>query len=314
MTAGGAASDTAPPRHEDAALARLKKKVSGKASDWLLPLLQRAGREYVGGETLDDAVIVARHLAAQGFPCTLGFWDTPAYAPGQVAEIYSQTIEQAAGFEDSYVSIKPPALRFDADVAAALARAAETRELRLHCDSHGPEVADQAQQMIDGMLKRVPGCQVGTTLPGRWQRSLADADRAVAQGLAVRVVKGQWPDPADPGRDLRSGFLEVIERLAGRARLVAVASHDAAVVEQAVARLRAAGTPFELELIHGVPKARILDWAAAERIPVRIYVPFGKGFIPNAIRVLRRNPRLAWRMLGGLFAPRRSAKAASGRA
>jgi proline dehydrogenase len=108
------------------------------------------------------------------------------------------------------------------------------------------------------------------------------------------VVKGQWPDPEEPGRDPSAGYLEVIGRLAGRARHVGVATHDVPLAAEAIARLRATNTPFELELLYGMPMARA---------PVRIYVPFGKGFIPSAVGVLRRNPRLAWLVLKDLVTP-----------
>jgi proline dehydrogenase len=119
----------------------------------------------------------------------------------------------------------------------------------------------------------------------------------VDRGLAVRVVKGQWPDPADPHRDPRAGLLEVVDRLAGRGRHVRVASHDVPLAAEAVRRLRRAGTPCELELLYGMPLTRSLRWADASGVPVRIYVPYGRGYTPYAVAQLRRNPRLLWRLL-----------------
>lgn len=288
-------SDTAPPKSADPMLAALKKGISNQASNWLLPLVQRVARDHIGGETLDDAMSVARRLAREGYPNTLGFWDTPDYTMHQVANIYLQSIKSAAAnFEDSYISIKPPALGFDPELAAGLAIAAGSHGIRLHCDSHGPDMADRSCTLIDAMRSRHPSGKFGTTLPGRWRRSLSDADWAIERDVFVRVVKGQWPDLADPGRDLRAGFLEVVDRLAGRARHVAVASHDALLVAEAVSRLRAAGTSCDVEVIHGGPKAAALHWARENRVGVRVYVAYGKGFIPNALRALRRNPRLAW--------------------
>jgi proline dehydrogenase len=201
---------------------------------------------------------------------------------------------------DTYLSIKPPALRFDRGLTAALGRAARTTRMRVHCDSHGPDVAEASHAMEQAMLANLDAASLSTTLPGRWSRSLTDADWAIERGLRVRVVKGQWPDPDDLGRDMSAGYLEVIDRLAGRARLVGVATHDVPLAAEAIARLRARGTPFELELLYGMPMASSLRWAKDERAAVRIYVPFGKGFIPSAVGVLRRNPRLAWLMLKDL--------------
>ena len=281
----------------------LKWRARGIAASWILPLMQRAARAYVGGETLDDALSVAQRLAAERLPGTLGFWNLENAGARQVADEYLAAIERLAGAGlDSYLSIKPPALRFDSELASELAAAARARGIRLHCDSHGPEVADPSCAMMETMQKHLSVGDLSTTLPGRWSRSLSDADWAIERGFKVRVVKGQWPDPADPQRDMRVGFLEVIDRLVGRARHVAVASHDVPLAAEAVARLRAAGTSCEIELLFGLPITQSLCWARQNGVGVRIYVPYGKGYVPHAINQLRRNPRLAWWILKDLVA------------
>jgi proline dehydrogenase len=299
-------ADTGPPVDAPSvsALSRFRASASATVSAAIMPLMQRAGRAYMGGETVDDALTIARRLNEEGFPTTLGFWDTKEYSAQQVTEICIGAIQSIVDSGlDSYLSIKPPALRFDRALSAAVARVAHAHRVRVHCDSHGPEVATASHTMEQSMLDHLGARSLGTTLPGRWSRSLGDADRAIEQGLRARVVKGQWPDPEEPGRDPSAGYLEVIGRLAGRARHVGVATHDVPLAAEAIARLRATNTPFELELLYGMPMAPSLRWAEAERAPVRIYVPFGKGFIPSAVGVLRRNPRLAWLVLKDLVTP-----------
>ena len=147
-----------------------------------------------------------------------------------MAGVYLTAIEQLAGSDD-YLSIKLPALRFSSVLTASVAAAAKARGVRLHCDSHDIETSPQMQRLVDEIQGQ--GVTVSYTLPGRWSRSLDDADWAAERGLTVRVVKGQWADPADPNRDLRAGFLEVVERLAGKPSHVAVASHDVPLAAQA---------------------------------------------------------------------------------
>jgi len=291
----GAFNTGAPEEHAQSALNALKAGVSRRLSDLVTPLVSRIAKDYVGGETVDDALCVARRLAVQNVPSTLGFWDTSDYSQRQVADIYLAAVKNlSASGLDSYVSIKPPALRFGSDVAVELAAVAKSSGVRLHCDSHGPEVVEHSHTMLQAMLDRVgPDC-LGTTIPGRWSRSISDADWANERRLNVRVVKGQWPDPENPQADMREGFLRVIERLAGRARHVAVATHDMQLAADAVERLRAAGTSCELEQIFGLNSIQSLRWARQNGIGLRIYIPFGKGYIPNAMRLMRRNPRLAW--------------------
>jgi proline dehydrogenase len=294
---------TAPP---PGAPHPLRSVVRRAASACLLPLLQRGARAWIGGASLEDGLAVARRLADEGRPSTIGLWDTPEYSARQVAgEVLAGIDALATDRLDAYLSIKPPALRFDGALAVELASAARARGVSLHVDSHAPEGADASNALVDAMRSAVPGRQLGTTLPGRWARSASDAGWAVDRELAVRVVKGQWPDPADPDRDPRAGFLEIVDRLAGRARQVRVATHDVPLAAEAIRRLRRAGTPCELELLHGVATARSLRWADASDVPVRIYVPYGKGYTPHAIAQLRRDPRLLWWALRELLPARR---------
>jgi proline dehydrogenase len=297
--------DTSPPdeTHGEPALRRFKSKAVSKVSALMLPIMRRAARSYVGGDTVQDALFIARRLAEDSLPNTLGFWDTTDYSAQQVMDTYLESVDAlAASGLDSYLSIKPPALRFDAKLATQLATVAKARGVRIHCDSHGPEVADSSHEMEQGMLARLGAENLSTTLPGRWLRSLPDADWAVERGIRARVVKGQWADPAAPDRDMRDGYFEVIERLAGRARHVGVATHDVPLAAKSIERLRAAGTPYELELLYGMPMTEALAWAKENSAPVRVYVPYGRGFIPSALGVLKRNPHLAWLMLKDLFA------------
>ena len=108
-------------------------------------------------------------------------------------------------------------------------------------------------------------------------------------------MKGRWPDHGSPEVDPRAGFLTLVDRLAGRARRVAVATHDEALARAALQRLRAAGTPCELELLFGLPAAAAAGAADELSVPVRVYVPYGHAMLPYRIPDARRDARiLGW--------------------
>jgi hypothetical protein len=69
----------------------------------------------------------------------------------------------------------------------------------------------------------------------------------------------------------------VIDRLAGRAGQVAVATHDPVLAAEALGRLVAAGTPCELELLYGLAAGPVLAATRELGVPVRYYVPWGRG-------------------------------------
>jgi proline dehydrogenase len=258
-------------------------------------MARRAARAYIAGPELSDALKVSQRLDAAGFASTICYWDGPGDTPARTAAEYSRTLDGIEGRPlDCYVSVKAPALAFDANLFAGVFERARHTGRKIHFDSLAPETADQTFGVLAAALSYGSG---GCTLPGRWRRSFQDAERAVEMGASVRVVKGQWPDTQHPETDPSKGFLAVVSRLAGRARHVGVATHDPAVAQDALQLLQWRGTPCELELLFGLPVDHMLPIAQRMGVPVRFYVPYGVAWLPYAIRQVRRNPRILLWML-----------------
>ncbi len=276
-------------------------------SKCLRPLAARAAKAYIAGEELDDALAVADRLAEHGLGATLGYWDGLEESPRAIADQYLAAAGALAGRPHSYLSIKVPSLGYSEKLLAEVADAAVRGRVRVHFDALAPETADRSRRLAERLIER--GVEVSYTLPGRWRRSVEDAAWAAERGVVVRVVKGQWPDADDPRRDLRSGFLEVVDALAGRASHVALASHDVPLVAQAVARLHRCDTSCGLELLYGLPMRDSLALADELSLGVHVYVPYGKAYLPYALSRMRTNPRIAWWLLRDLLVGRQGLEA-----
>lgn len=256
-------------------------------------LAARAARSYVAGPHLSDAIGVASALEREGMSSTIAYWNDVGDDPAEVCSAYLSAIDGAgdAGL-DTYVSIKAPALSMSETFTDQLAARCRDRRIGLHFDSLALEHQSRTFELIERL--GATGITLGCTLPGRFGRSREDAERAVAQRLRVRIVKGQWEDPQDPIAP-RDGFMALVDRLAGRAAHVAVATHEPGLAETALTRLSASGTPGELELLFGLPMRAVVDVARRLKVPVRVYVPYGHAWLPYALSSVRRNPRvLRW--------------------
>ena len=271
----------------------------------LRPLAARAARAYVAGDRLEDALRVGDRLGKRGLGMTAGYWDCPNDSPRTVADKYLNAIDALADRQHAYVSIKIPTLDYSRELSSEVVDRAAKRRVRVHFDALGPDTADRSRALFDRLLDR--GAELSYTLPGRWARSVHDAAWASERGIVVRVVKGQWADPEDPGRDPREGYLKVIDALAGRAGHVAVASHDTRLVEAACHRLRGAGTSCELELLYGLPMRRSLAQADALSLGVHVYVPYGASYLPYALSHVGSNPRMLWWLVCDWFSAEQSA-------
>lgn len=261
-----------------------------------MPLAHFAGRRYIAGATVAEAVQTSRQLAEQHFASTVCYWNGEQDAPELVAGHYLDILDELAKANlDSYLSIKATALHYSRAWLNQIAKRAASANVRLHFDAMWPDSAEPTFAVLDELRARQ--AKLSCTLPGRWQRSLSDADRVNEWQMPVRVVKGQWADPDQPDIDLRTGYLAVIERLAGRAAHVAVATHDPALAAAALERLTTAGTSCELELLFGLPTRAVLRVARKAKVPVRMYVPYGAAWAPYCLSQARRNPRILWWVL-----------------
>jgi proline dehydrogenase len=252
---------------------------------------RRAARRYVPGPLLTDALAARADASDRRLTTTLAYWNDSSDDPSAVEHQAERAIEALAGEEDAELSLKLPALGLDLTRVERIAAAAQAAGVRLHCDSHGTDTQDSTIEIA--FACRPP---LGVTLPARWRRSAADAERAIVAGARVRVVKGQWADDSSPAGDVRKQFLELVDRLAGRAARVAVATHDPPLAELAARRLEAAGTAFEFQVLYGLPSQEVETAALRRDATLRLYVPYGSAYLPYALRSAVRNPRMIARL------------------
>ena len=233
-----------------------------------------------------DAAAAARlgdRLNGQGMSVSFGYFQSSHSTPDEILGANLTIAGAWAGRPgDAYLSVKAPPLGFDRARIAAIVGAG----LSMVFDAHTPAQADATLDLVE----RFAGS--GCALPARWQRSAADADRLRDTPARLRIVKGEWADPARDPTDRAAAYLALVDRLAGRAAMVAIATHDPALAEQALARLIAAGTPCELEQLRGLPRRRTVAVARALGVTVRVYVPFGPGWWPYAVDKALARPYL----------------------
>jgi proline dehydrogenase len=258
-----------------------------------------------------DGLLACRGLYHRGFDGLLGFWPGRDDQPRKVADVYGDAIEGLAGEPlDGQMCVSVPALGFSRDLLSEVLERSRRNDVGLHFDSPGLEAAGRTFSLITWAISKKG--ELGCTLPGRWRRSLHDAELALDLGLNVRVVKGQWSERDGDNVNPREGFLAVVDRLAGRARHVAVATHDAALAREALRRLRAADTSCELELMFGLPLSRALQVASEARVTVRMYVPYGRAWLPYSLSSVVEEPQVLWWFLRDLVVNRSTSWAGRG--
>lgn len=266
----------------------------GTAESAFQSLIRRAASAYTCGPSIENAQAVCERLARDGISNTVCYWDVYADQPALISGAYIGLLNTvSASTSDCYLSIKAPALKFDIDLVKKVAEEARRLNAIVHFDAMAADTVDRTFALIEKIVPIYP--RLGYTLPGRWRRSVGDAERAITMGLRIRVVKGEWAGADGDDTDPREGFLSVVEALAGRAVHVAIATHNPVMARLSLRHLRNAGTPCELELLYGLPQQPMLRIARDFGVRARMYVPYGHSGLPYRLKNAIRNPRiLGW--------------------
>jgi proline dehydrogenase len=264
-------------------------------------LFRKLSRNLFSGSTIEDALQLGVHIAQRGYKPIFGYWDAGDEIAEDVISSYKLALEKLSecGME-GYVSIKSWAFNNDKQLFEDLLKESRRMGVPLHFDSKDTENTDAMFKMLSDCTFSASD-DIGCTLPGRWERSLRDAKLAMELGLNIRVVKGGWPDPDNPIKDPRAGFMDVVAILAGCTNQVRIATHDHILAEESLKLLRKHNTPCELELLYGLPVKRVLPVAEKWKVPVGVYVPYGFGWLTFCLSSICKNPLVTGPLVKNIF-------------
>ena len=270
------------------------------------PLASRFASRFVAGDTLDTAVEAVRRLGASGTTATLDMLgesvSTDAEAEAAVAGALSILERIAAERLTANLSVKLTQLgfaldatRFSRNIRRILDRAKQLG-IFVRIDMEGSEHTQRTLDLFEKELHPVYGDGVGIVIQSYLRRSAADTERLVAARAKVRLCKGAYSEPATVAfpdkRDVARSYVEITERLLRSGQYHGIATHDAAIIEQAKRFAKEQGIGperFEFQMLYGI-RRDLQNALRSEGYNVRIYVPFGTHWYPYFMRRLAEAP------------------------
>ncbi len=279
---------------------------------WTLPLVPKAlirgiSRNYIAGETLEEALAVAHDLNRQGCGVTLDLLgEDPLRKEDCYAalEIYGRTLDriQAEGL-GAGISVKPShmGLKLDKDfcrfnLKSLVEKAGELNRF-VRIDMEDASLCDATLGMFRELSQEHNN--VGLVLQAYLRRAMADARTLGKVCANVRLCKGAyyWEAPSVVYGDpwiINSSYAHLLEQLFRSNCFVAVATHDERLVFEALRLIDLLEIPreqYEFQMLHGVGE-KLRGILLAQGHPVRVYVPFGRDWFAYSLRRLRENPRV----------------------
>lgn len=292
----------------------------------ILPYLPKSivwqfSKDYIAGETIDDAVKAALELNKQGILTTIDvlgeFIENLDEAEANKDE-YLEVIEKAekAGVKGNY-SLKPTffGLLLDKEVAYKLIREvvakAASYDNFVRIDMEDSPCTDASIEILRRIKAEFPK-NVGLVLQSYLKRTHQDIENmkdlnSAEVPLNFRLCKGIYVEPKEIAykdySEINKNFLNDIDLMLEEKMYPAIATHDKPVVEGALKLIEKHNSPkdsYEFQMLYGVtPTLRksIVD----EGHTMRVYVPFGKQWFGYCTRRVKENPAMASVIIKAIF-------------
>ncbi len=265
-------------------------------------LLTRFASQWVAGETLEDAIRVAKDANRRGMGGLINHLGEHYREKGPVEATTREYLRLLAAMRadgvQGDVSLKPTQLGILIDRSYALSQilpvldGAKADDRVLWLDMEGSATTDDTIWICENLLPRYG--QVGICVQANLRRTAADLARLLEDRARVRLVKGAYketPSVAYTSRaEIDRQYLLHLETLFQRGRNFEVASHDGRMIQRALELARDHPVPFEFAMLQGV-RDPLKDELVRQGHRVAEYIPYGPNWLPYFTRRLRERPR-----------------------
>lgn len=274
------------------------------------PIARRLAERFVAGETIGDAIRIARATNELGLSVSLDNLGEAVSSAGEAAEATETAIRTLEAIAesgiDANISLKPTQLGLEIDrelcrenVERVLTRARELGdgegEIFVRLDMEASDYTERTVSLVE-TLWGAGHRNVGTVLQSYLHRTPEDIERMIALGSRVRLVKGAYMEPSSVAYPEKSEvdrmFVDEMQTLLSRGNFPAIATHDEAMINAARRYTFEQGISkqaFEFQMLYGIRRDLQLR-LHEEGYRIRVYIPFGTSWYPYLMRRMAERP------------------------
>jgi proline dehydrogenase len=295
-------------------------------TDWVARLGARHDftRRFVAGETLGQALETIAPLARAGQRVILNHLGENVATPAEARAARDSYIRMLRSLPDAgidgNIAVKLTQLGLDLDrelclgLTHEIAAAAAAMRNTIEIDMEGSACTDSTLRIFEE-VQREHG-NAGVALQAYLRRSQSDLQRLASLNPPlnpkIRLVKGAYREPASAAFQKKSEVDANYRRLLDRmlelsGSVVAIATHDPALVDYAFAKIRGLGLPsarYEFQMLLGI-RRDLQQKVISQGHPFRVYVPFGSAWVPYFMRRLSERPANLIFVMRSLLAERK---------
>jgi proline dehydrogenase len=267
-------------------------------------LSRRVARRFVAGETLDDAVEVARNVNSTMQLASLDLLGenvSDEAGARQAAENYLAIFERIEREKlDSNVSLKLTQLGIDLSESLCqellekiIARAAAQGNF-VRIDMEGSPYTERTVEMAKRV--RAKYAAVGTVMQAYLYRTEKDVLDLITAGCRLRLCKGAYKEPPDIAfakkSDVDANYVKLMKLILPSGIYHGIATHDPAMIDatkEFASEKNIGREQFEFQMLYGI-RTDLQKQLVRDGFRLRIYIPYGTDWFPYFMRRLAERP------------------------
>lgn len=272
------------------------------------PIVGFFAKGYIAGEELSDAVQLGRQLNEQGMVLTIDILGEFIKTKDEAIPFKNHCLDILETIHreklDANLSLKPTqmGLLLDEDFAfdnirEIVIKAAELDNF-VRIDMEDIECTDKTLEFYRRLRDEFPK-NVGVVVQAYLRRTPQDIEDLSDKPMHYRLCKGIYNEPRTAAwKDMaiiNRSFVECLDKMFKHGAYVGIATHDEKLVFEALRLIEKYGLnkdQYEFQMLLGVdPELRQIILDGGHRL--RVYLPYGKSWMPYSRRRLKENPNIA---------------------
>lgn len=261
-------------------------------------ILYPFAKRFIAGEDRATALKNIKSLYDQGFLCTVDVLGESVHTEDQAIAAKNEYLALLKDIETFHrpvdISAKVSALGMDISYDLCKKNTEELIDAVCHhtvrFDMEGSDLTERTLKL--GLELQKTHKNLGVVVQAYLRRTERDVQSIIEQGVSARLCKGAYREPETLAYqtmdEIRENFLKQAFRLLKEGNRPAIATHDEILIEQIgefIEKENISRDSFYFELLYGV--RRDIQKALLSRgYQVRIYVPYGKAWLPYTLRRL----------------------------
>src|SRR5574341_408012 len=277
-----------------------------------MSLLTRFARQWIAGETLDDAVKQARKKNGTGIGAIINFLGEHVKDKAEADKNIEENLRILQAIDEAKLnaalSIKLTQLGLEIDKTLCLSNvekivaSAAGKNIFVWIDmENSPYTQDTVDIYLD-VLKKYSNA--GIVIQANLRRSENDVKRIAASLGIIRLVKGAYREKEEIAytsrSDITKNFSKLMAYLFYKSPFFAVATHDDLLINEAIEANKAHKKRLEFQMLMGV-REELKHRLVKEGLTVVDYIPYGRNWFPYTTRRIRERKRNILLILRSVF-------------